>query len=300
MSRYFLGVDGGRTSTLALVGGEHGQVVGRGSSGGCQRSDSLRWCIGKACRAAGIDADSICFEAACLGFAGGGGSQRKDVEEVVRARKLVVTDDAEIAWQGAAGGEPGIVTIAGTGSIAVGRNRAGKRARAGGWGFVFGDEGGAFDIVRQAVRAALGFEEGWAPKTLLYDALLEATGSQSANAMLHRFYGGGDVRKLVARHAPLVDRVAAEGDAVARNLLDNGAQQLAALTAAVRRRLFQPNEKVRVAYVGGVFQSSMILERFRTLVESDDRCVVRPPQMAPVEGALAAAYRAKGLLFLPS
>ena len=90
-----------------------------------------------------------------------------------------------VALAGAHAGEPGIITVAGTGTISFGRNAAGKYARAGGWGYVYGDEGGGFDIVRQAVRAILRYEEGWGPPTLLTAKLLEATGMKLANDLLH-------------------------------------------------------------------------------------------------------------------
>src|SRR5208283_3215279 len=89
---------------------------------------------------------------------------------------------------GATGGKPGVVVIAGTGSIAFGENALGETARAGGWGYIFGDEGGGFDIVRQALRAVLSEHEGWGPRTALTPALLEATDTAHAKETLHRLY----------------------------------------------------------------------------------------------------------------
>jgi N-acetylglucosamine kinase-like BadF-type ATPase len=95
---------------------------------------------------------------------------------VLPAAHLEVTNDAVIALAGASAGGPGIITISGTGSIALGRNAEGRGARAGGWGYVFGDEGSGFDVARQAVRAALRMEEGWGPATCLRGVLMEAAG----------------------------------------------------------------------------------------------------------------------------
>ena len=128
------------------------------------------------------------FEAACLGLSGGPADKEAVIREIVRAQKYSVTNDAVIALMGATAGEPGVIAIAGTGSIAFGRNAEGRTARAGGWGYAFGDEGGAFDLVRQAVRAGLRQEEGWGPATALRDALIEATGAPSMNDLVHRFY----------------------------------------------------------------------------------------------------------------
>src|SRR5437764_3315818 len=99
----------------------------------------------------------------------------------IRTRRLIVTNDAVSALAGATASGQGIITIAGTGSIAFGRNASGRTARAGGWGYIFGDEGSGFDIVRQALRAALRMEEGWGPSTRLREVLIEATGSRDAN-----------------------------------------------------------------------------------------------------------------------
>src|SRR5581483_10624602 len=126
--------------------------------------------------------------AACLGFSGGAHDKTALVHEAVRAGHYEVSDDAVIALAGATAGAPGIITIAGTGSICLGRNAAGTRARAGGWGYVFGDEGGAFDLTRQAVRAILRVEEGWGTRTALLPMLLAETGAQNANELMHRMY----------------------------------------------------------------------------------------------------------------
>jgi len=104
--------------------------------------------------------------------------------------------------------------------IAFGRNAAGQTARAGGWGYVFGDEGGGVDIVRQAVRAALRMEENWGPPTSLRQALLDATGQASANRVLHLFYTPDWPRSRAAALASLVDSAAAEGDPVALHILE--------------------------------------------------------------------------------
>jgi N-acetylglucosamine kinase-like BadF-type ATPase len=94
-------------------------------------------------------------------MSGGPEDKRAILERIVRADRWVITHDAAIALSGATASGNGILVISGTGSMAWGRNAKGESARAGGWGYVFGDEGSAFDIVRQAVRAALRMEEGW-------------------------------------------------------------------------------------------------------------------------------------------
>jgi N-acetylglucosamine kinase-like BadF-type ATPase len=303
--RLFLGVDGGQSSTTAMIGDQTGRVLGAGAGGPCNHvgkaegagklKSALGESVGLACARAGIEFASAEFEAACFGMSGGPEDKAAVIAEVLRIGKLVATDDAVIALSGATAGEPGIITIAGTGSIAFGRNAAGRAARAGGWGYIFGDEGGGFDIARQALRAALRFEEGWGPPTELHGVLLEATALRSANETLHLFYTDEWPRSRVATLAKLVDRAATEGDAVARDILLAAGQQLAALAASVRRQLWNPGKEVVVAHIGGVFRSDLLRERFRMLVEMEEANRTAPPVYGPAAGALLEAYRAVGL-----
>jgi len=306
---YFLGVDGGQSGTTAVIGDETGQVLGTGEAGPCNHAGAeegraklgraVTASVAAACSQAGLDAGAIRFEAACFGMSGGPEDKEAILGSILRVRRLTVTNDAVIALAGATETGQGIITIAGTGSIAFGRNAEGRSARAGGWGYVFGDEGSAFDIVRQALRAALRMEEGWGAQTALRAVILDATGSGNANEALHRMYTADWPRDRTATLAPLIDAAAADGDAVASEILANAAAQLAMLAASVRSQLWKAGDAVEVAYIGGVFQSRIVLERFRMLVELEDgiRCVA--PKRGPAEGALLEAWRSAGFrLFL--
>ncbi|HZT33983.1 MAG TPA: BadF/BadG/BcrA/BcrD ATPase family protein [Bryobacteraceae bacterium] len=301
----FLGVDGGQSSTTALIGDEAGQVLGAGVGGPCNHvgpaearrkfTAAMEECVGAACAQAGLDRRTVRFAVACFGMSGGPADKEGILAEILPANRLIVTTDAVIALSGATAGEPGIITISGTGSIAFGRNAAGRTARVGGWGHIFGDEGSGFDIARQALRAALRMEEGWGADTALRGLLLAETGAADANDMLHLFYTEAWPRSRVARLATLVDQAARAADTVALELLHNAAQQLAVFTASVRRQLFQPGEPVAVAYIGGVFGSGVLLERYRQLVELEEGTRCGPPIYGPAAGALLEAYRAAGL-----
>jgi N-acetylglucosamine kinase-like BadF-type ATPase len=299
----YLGIDGGQSSTTALIGDENGRVLGTGRAGPANHAaagegrrkfvtamtDSLR----EAAKAAGLSSP-LAFEAACLGLSGGPEDKETLAKETIRSERYLITHDAHIALAGATGGDPGIIVIAGTGSMIFGRNAAGVTARAGGWGYVFGDEGGAFDLVRQALRAVLRNEEGWGPPTSLRAALLENAGARDANQLLHRLYTDEFPRDKVAGWAKLIDHAAREGDAVAGDILGSAAQWLATMTAAVRRQLFGEIEKADVRYSGGVFGSALLLERFRMLVELEEGNRVSAPRHNPAEGALLEAYRLAG------
>jgi N-acetylglucosamine kinase len=305
MMKLFLGVDGGQSGTTAVIGDQTGRVLGTGEAGPCNHAGvaegrarlerAVTGSLEAACAQAGLDAATVVFEAACFGMSGGPDDKQAILAGILRTPRLIVTDDAVIALAGATASGQGIVTIAGTGSIAFGRNAKGRTARAGGWGHIFGDEGGGFDIARQALRAVLRMEEGWGPATNLREMLLEATGSQTANEMLHSFYAEEWPRARVATLARLVDAAATAGDALAAGILDSAAQELAMLTGAVRGQLWKPGQAIEAAFIGGVFESRRLLERFRMLVELEEGTHCAPPRHGPADGALLEAYRGAGV-----
>lgn len=300
---WYLGVDGGQSGTTVLIADQDGRIIGRGSGGPCNHLsgsegrakflNAVGRALREACLQAHLDADTLSFSAACLGLSGGAEDKEAYAREVIRSARFKFTHDAEIALAGATAGEPGIIVIAGTGSIAFGRNVEGKIARAGGWGYIFGDEGGAFDIARRALRAALQYEEGWGPATRLRELLLAATGAKAANELLHRFYTAEYPRTVVASFAPLVSNAAEEGDPVSRDITREAAAKLAWFAEGVYHGLFS-GEVVPVAYVGGVFKSRPILTEFETQVRAAIPCRTQSPRFHPAAGAVLEALRLAG------
>ncbi len=306
----FLGVDGGQSSTRAVIGDESGRILATGEGGPVEHVGApqgrervfraLQESAGGACRQLGRDLTDTPFEAAFFGFTGADAGKRAIVEELIHARQIGLSDDSVIALTGALGGEPGIVTIAGTGSISFGRNEAGETARAGGWGYLFGDEGSAFDLARQALRAALRFEEGWGPSTVLRRMLCEAVGLDDIRLVQRKLYSAEFTRKRIAALAPLVEEAARLQDPVACSILENAARDLAAITDVVRARLFQRKESATIAYVGGVFRCAMLRSEFIGLVSSSGTNRVIAPRHDPAVGALIEAYRLAGARVLVS
>jgi N-acetylglucosamine kinase-like BadF-type ATPase len=301
MADFYLGVDGGQSSTKALIADASGRIVGRGTGGPCNHVSgpearekfraAVGRCVEEACQQAGLDYASVQFAAACFGFSGGPEDKGIYTLELIRATKFRVCHDAEIALTGATAGRPGIVVIAGTGSIGYGQNSSRKMARTGGWGYIFGDEGSAFDLVRQALRAALRMEEGWGHETPLRTKLLAATDAPTATELMHRFYTPEFPRNRVATFAPLVDETAREGDKVAQTILSFAARDLMGLARGVHHRLFAKHEIVPVCYIGGVFRSELMLENFAREVKSAIGCDVQRPRFSPAAGAVLEALR---------
>jgi N-acetylglucosamine kinase-like BadF-type ATPase len=308
MSRYFLGVDGGQSSTTAIIGDETGRVLGVGRGGPCNHVgaaegrarfvDAIQTALQGACRQAALNAASLRFASACLGFSGGPADKTSILSQILASDRTLVTDDAFIALAGATAGQPGLVVIAGTGSIAFGRNSNVRTARAGGWGYLFGDEGGGFWIARQALRRALGWEEGWGVPTALRAILLDSTGASNMHDLLHRCYTAEFPRPRIAGLSVLVNHAAESGDRVALEILDTAARELALLAVAVRGQLFAAREPTLVTYSGGVFRSRIVLARFRGWMAAEAGASVTPPVFpvhGPALGALIEAYRAGGL-----
>lgn len=303
----FLGVDGGQSSTTALIADATGRVLGRGADGPCNHVESaaegrekfirvIGGCVRAAARESGLGEELPPFRAACLGFSGGPADKLEILRGMLRAEELLVTTDAAIALSGACGGGPGIITIAGTGHISMGRAPDGRLARAGGWGYLFGDEGGGFWIACQAVRAAMRVHENWGTSTTLHARLLAATGHAGANAMMHALYTAEWPRKRVAALSRLVDEEAENGDAEARDILARGAAELLKISAIVRGNLFAAEEPARLSPIGGVWKSRILRETFVDLwTRANPLNNFAPPALGPAAGALLEAFRLAGL-----
>ncbi len=187
-----------------------------------------------------------------------------------------VTGDADSARAGAFLGAPGVVVIAGTGSAAFGWNGEGS-ARAGGHGFLLGDEGSAYWIGRAAVRAALRWDDQMGGSELIHRAVIQATGS-SLDALIADVCTHPAERGRLTALAPVVTAIAAE-DAEARRIALAAAGHLAALAESIRRRL----GPLPAAGAGGVFRAPVIWDRFAELTGA-----VRPLASAAVGAALLA------------
>jgi len=303
----FLGVDGGQSSTTALIADQSGRILGRGADGPCNHVQSaaegrekfirvIGGCVRAAARKAGLEDAIPRFRAACLGFSGGPADKLGILRELLDVDELLVTTDAAIALAGACGGGPGIITIAGTGHISMGRGPGGKTARAGGWGYYFGDEGGGFWIATEAVRAAMRVHEGWGQPTTLHPRLLDATGHTDANAMMHAMYTAEWPRKRIAALSKIVSEEAENGDAESRDILVRGAAELIGISTAVRGMLFPPTAPARLSPIGSVWKSRILQEAFLDIwTRHNPLNSFGPPAMGPAAGALLEAFRIAGV-----
>lgn len=199
-----------------------------------------------------------------------------------------IVNDAVVALVAGAPEGVGIVLVAGTGSIAYGIDPAGKTARAGGWGYLLGDEGSAFWLGHAAVRRGIRAADGRGPATALYDRIRERVGVEEPSGLVKWFYDQELSRNRVAELAGLVEEAAGEGDAAAEALLDEAAQHLARAAQAVAARLDFPSPYPLVL-AGGAFRACpSLVGRLERRLELPRACPVRLAG-EPAQGAVKLA-----------
>ncbi|MGY5803191.1 N-acetylglucosamine kinase [Rhizobium sp. LEGMi12c] len=287
-----LGIDGGGSKVLAALADRAGNVLRMSRSGGVNPMDNPGWRheLDLALRPF-LEEERLAAVAAALPAYGEVARlselQHEAIESSFPRARQHILNDVDAAHFGAFAGEPGILILSGTGSMAWARNGAGLSARVGGWGDVIGDEGSSYWIGRAALSLVSQSLDGRAGPTALAKAMFEFLGLDSidpVNAL------GGWVSELknpraeIAALSVLVDRVARAGDGAAKQLIDQAASELAKHMEAIAPHC---GPGVDWTYAGGTFAS-------RALLAALERRIGRPavsPKLPPIGGALLAAAR---------
>jgi glucosamine kinase len=298
---YYIGIDGGGTKTTCAVGDERTLLATATAGpsnivrvGEAQVRDSLHRAVRQVCAAAGITPEHV--KRTCLG---GSGAGRPELARVVReilaeilSTPIDVVGDMEIALEAAFDTGSGVIVIAGTGSIAYGRDPQGRTLRAGGWGFAIGDEGSAHWIGRTAVNALLRASDrsDTATQSRLAEGLLQAWKVTSLP----------DLARAANSIPPpdfsaLFPAVLACPDELALKVLGSAGGELAEVAAVVIGRLFgrEQTASVHVAMIGGVFRHASVVRQvfYNELRKLEPRAEILPQVVEPVEGALKMARR---------
>lgn len=265
---YFLGVDGGGTLTRAVITDASlnnlGEAAGSASNplrvGFDEAVSHITKVVNEACAQAGINRDNI--TTACIALAGISqpvhyNTMKDALFTALGLQNILLVTDAEAALAGALDSQPGVVIIAGTGSIAIGMNERGQQSRSGGWGPTLADEGSAYDIARRALRAIAASLDRRAPRTLLTEGICARLGINYPADLPRVIYDNNEMD--ISSLAEVVSETAQRGDAVAREILASAGRELGALAASVIEKLGMRNEQFRVACVGGVFKSGECL-----------------------------------------
>jgi N-acetylglucosamine kinase-like BadF-type ATPase len=296
---HVLGIDAGGSKTVCVLADAGGRVVSEARGPGVNLhavgeikvEQVLQQVIDAALGERGIQPAAI-----CLGIAGvdrGDDAQlvAAIMKRVGRGIPSLVVNDALIALVAGAGIEPGIVVIAGTGSIAYGRNARGAAARAGGWGHMIGDEGSGYWIGQRALAAVVREVDGRGPATRLTDDVQAYFNVPDAAGLVRIVYNLEEPRKSVALLGPLVQRASDAGDAVATHILEQAGEELALAARSVATRLEMRGEAFPFVLSGSVFRlvPRLVAEMDRRLRDIAPRSNVRPLQAEPAAGAVALA-----------
>jgi glucosamine kinase len=312
---YYLAIDGGGTKTRCLLADET-TVLANAMAGGSnlvrlgewQAKEALHTAIDKVCTTAKISPAQI--RAVCIGAAG---AARPEIAAKIRnilgelmmgatPANIEVVGDAEIALEAAFGAGPGVIVIAGTGSIAYGRDPVGRIVRAGGWGFAISDEGSGHWIGRRAISAILNARDQ-GQETALTAMIFQAWKIATIDELVQQ--ANSTPPPDFPRLFPVVLRAADENDAIARDLLAEAGVKLANLAAIVVRRLASQTSiatpvagppavaVLPVAMTGSVFRQSAVVRQifYNTLEQSFPGIDLRQDLADPVQGALARAKR---------
>ena len=303
LRRAVVGIDGGGTKTHAIILDADFAVLGEGLAGPsnplrvgiANAAAAIREAIDQACEIARLRRTDLI--AAEIGLAG---ARRKELNARMREAllglgiaEIVVVGDADIALYGATEGEPGLIIIAGTGSICCGINARGKTFCAGGWGPIAGDEGAGAWIARRALRAIAHAVDGRGPSTLLTNLACTYFHVSDPNDLSTAIYAPTITNERIAGFGKHVVEAAKAKDQTAREIIGEGGRELGTAAVAVIRNLKMEREAFQVAYVGGIFKYAG--ELMLTPIRDEIRRVapnayLGPPRFSPAEAAARMAW----------
>ena len=296
---YFLGIDGGGSKTSCLLGDEQsvlGSATGSGSNpirvGEECSQKALEAVVREVCATARVQPSQIART--CIGMAG---AARPQIEKQVRGvlsdlvgGEIAVAGDMVIALAAAFRGGPGLIVIAGTGSIAYGRNERGETARAGGWGFAISDEGSGHWIGRAAVAGAMRAHD-LGENSVLISSIMNTwhLGSRDDVVRAANALPPPDFAELL----PRVLAAAAAGDSRANEILTQAGTELAQLARIAAERLWRAQQAFRVALAGGVFQNSPLVRQVfsNSLRSLHPQAEIDAKVVEPAQGALWLARK---------
>lgn len=284
----FLAVDGGGTKSLCYFFDRHGYIRGQGRSGSCNyqgvgKEAAVRELIhairnaledGKLEGNGEVGETELETDCAALGIAGLDTEYDRSiilelVEEAlqhlrIRAKRLIIENDGFAALLGATNGQPGILMIAGTGSIVYGVNDQGEVARAGGWGHRVGDEGSGYWIGKQAIIHILKTMDGRVAPNKLAEHILPYLDLKDPEDLFNWTYNSSYSVEKVAELSSLVSQAHSQGDQVAQSIMIQAAEQLFTCAKAVIERINLYRQPFQIILQGGVLQNNAFVREYVT------------------------------------
>ena len=308
---FVLGIDAGGTKTVCLVADEQGRVLGSARGPGANLASLGELEVEKVLHEVMEQAmlgQSGAPAVICLGIAGVDRAEdaaiiRSIMRRIGNKAPVLVVNDALIALEAGAGDGPGIVLIAGTGSICYGRNERGQAARAGGWGYILADEGSGWWMRQRAIQAVMRQADGRGPATSLTSRVLAHFGVTDASMLVFEVYYHDPRRRLIAGLGPAVQASVDEGDAVAREIVADAAGELALAARSVAEKLEMRGAQFPLVLSGGAFRvvTSLLADLTSRVAEVVPRGQPRLLDVEPAMGAVRLAVaEARGGARIPT
>ncbi len=305
-----IGFDGGGTKTAAILADQKGNVLAEATGGPSnfqiigveQASDQLHSLLTQCCEKAKKSPAEVKSVVAGLTGAGRPGDQQRMREAFsdrvrgagVSPDHVAIESDARVALEGSFKGGPGIILIAGTGSIAFGKTKEGEVFRVGGWGRIVGDEGSGYAIGRDALNLVTKHIDGRGKETLLTKLAADRFGLKDQEAIVNAVYRNNfDVASV----APLVIEAAGQHDTESERILNHAAFELTehvrTLTFKLEGATREPRQKIPLSFIGSLLAEGTLLSRIakHKIEFSIPQITVIKPQAPPAYGAVLMALR---------
>jgi len=295
---YFIGIDGGASKTRFALIDEKGRAVAERASSGTSYielgidavSITLIRGIDELCRDIGREnVRGVCFGMPCYGEQQGADAEAaREIERALAPMPVYIINDVAAAWAGALALKSGIIVLAGTGSMAWGRDRSGIMKRCGGLPNFFSDEGSGYWLGRRTLEVFSKQSDGRLPRGELYEIVRERFALSADIDIVVKLDEMGYTRKNIAALQLLLMEAALKGDESALSLYEEAALELALLAKGLRATIdLEPGSPL--SYAGGLWGAGeLIMRPFREAVSSLD-LVFTEPALSPVFGAVLLA-----------
>ncbi len=282
-----LGLDSGGTKTLAALADRDGRVLRLWRGGSLDPVSVPDWPERLEALVTGLAPEASVLGLPYHGEIADLSQRQQDTARALLPGRVLVDNDVRIAFDGAFAGGPGALILAGTGSMAW-ASLGGPQHRSGGWGDLFGDEGSAYWIGREALAALSRELDGRLPPSRFSAGLLRALGV-GPEAVLDWCQAQDHQRSAIAGLARVVATLAEAGDPVAITILTRAAEALAETLQAAWRNAAGPRP-LRWSHAGGVMTNPLIQRHITALVG----VAPEPCRLPPVGGALLRAAHLAG------
>lgn len=304
MTTYVIGIDGGGTSTEALLVDADGNVIANATGGPTNPNTVSEADLTAMFQAIFKQLEQQfpeSLEQVTRIFAGISGAGSETMQEYLQKVISPFAPNSEIdiypdtinALYSGTLGEPGIVQICGTGSITYGVNQFARHDRVGGWGYLLGDEGSGYDIGRKGIKAVLHYLDGIGPKTQLCELLYEYFQVTNGRHLIEKIYQSPSPKTVIAPIAKKVFIAYSNGDLVAKNIVHHVAQEISRNILTLYQKLFTENERVKIVLCGGVFSNRTILPTLlkEEIANSNEQLLMVLPKLSPVYGSVIGALK---------